>query len=180
MTQDPLSPDSPDLDQLESAPHLGTPFQQERDVISLNQIQADLIRLDQFPSPDSFPYVALGDSYSAGNGAAALSGDWCRQATEQSWPQYVANWLQAVRWGHAACSGYTIADVIYKGQLKMLSVHTKWVTITVGGNDIGFESTLRICVLFNRHNCFAAVAEARYHISYHLAGNVYGCCLLAD
>ena len=126
MTQDPLSPDSLDFDQLQSAPPLGTPTRQERNVISLNQIQADLIRLEQISCLDSFPFVALGDSYSAGNGAAHLSGDWCRQATEQSWPQYVANWLQAVGWGHAACSGYTIADVRYKGQLNLLSVHTKW------------------------------------------------------
>lgn len=133
-------------------------------------VEEELGRLNRAPSSASPAYVALGDSYSAGTGAAPLSVGWCPQAASFAWPQYVANWLGAAGLlpgnlsARVACSGYTIAQVRYR-QLDQLSQETKWITITVGGNDVGFAKVIKVCVGIDENQCIAAVREAHYLIT---------------
>jgi lysophospholipase L1-like esterase len=91
-------------------------------------------------------YVALGDSYSAGNGTESYIDDGtdCWRST-LAYPS-----LLAAQRGYSldlrACSGATVADVTGT-QLSALSTDTDLVTISIGGNDAGFADVLTECAL---------------------------------
>jgi lysophospholipase L1-like esterase len=100
-------------------------------------------------------YVALGDSYSAGDGAGNTSG-----SCDLSPNAFPALWAAAnapASFTFAACSGATTTDVI-DSQLSSLSAKTTLVSVTIGGNDVGFSSTLETCVLDSTSSCESAVA----------------------
>src|ERR1700721_569489 len=100
-------------------------------------------------------YVALGDSYSAGVGAGGNSG-----SCDQSPNAYAALWAKAnslASFTFAACSGATTSDVI-NSQLSSLSSSTTLVSITIGGNAVGFSSIMETCVLHSPSSCESAVA----------------------
>ncbi|MGD7733136.1 SGNH/GDSL hydrolase family protein [Propionibacteriaceae bacterium G57] len=86
-------------------------------------------------------YAALGDSYSAGVGAGGSIND-CYQS-QKGYPALIASstgWVLDYR----ACSGAVVNDVRTK-QLPGVSSTTNKITISVGGNDIGFADTLTEC-----------------------------------
>lgn len=83
-------------------------------------------------------YVALGDSYAAGVGAGARQNVCWRG--EGGYPVLVAARLgRGV--AYQACLGATIGDVT-RNQVEALSAQTSIVTLTVGGNDVGFVPVL--------------------------------------
>lgn len=82
----------------------------------------------------SYPYVALGDSYAAGVGAGPARDD-CWRA-DGGYPVLVARAL-GVDVAYNACIGGTVADVL-DHQLVGLGPATRWVSISVGGNDADF------------------------------------------
>lgn len=105
-------------------------------------------------------YVALGDSYSSGEGIPAANDpkfippsdtNGCHRST-QAYPLQLTPFsaglrLRAIR----ACSGATSLDVVQgrngePGQLDSLRPDTDVVTITIGGNDVGFAGFAEICV----------------------------------
>src|SRR5215470_6454359 len=114
-------------------------------------------------------YVALGDSYSSGLGAGNYSGGSC----EQSSNAYPVLWHN----GHggsftnATCSGATTSDVL-SSQLGGLSASTTLVTITIGGNDVGFASVMETCVLECTSSCVSAVQNAENQANSILPGNL--------
>jgi lysophospholipase L1-like esterase len=116
-------------------------------------------------------YVALGDSYSSGVGAGDYSGDSCDRSRRAFPAQWAANRPDA-SFAFAACAGATTASVIGT-QLSSLNSSTTVVTITVGGNDVGFESVLTKCVVEGSGACNSAVnageAKARGSLSPQLA-----------
>jgi lysophospholipase L1-like esterase len=83
-------------------------------------------------------YVALGDSYSAGDGAVLPNKkgqdypDSCHR-TRQAYPPLAARAI-GMTLKDEACSGATTEDVLSK-QLGPLAPDTKLVSITIGGND---------------------------------------------
>lgn len=86
-------------------------------------------------------YAALGDSYAAGVGAGPGRGACWR--TSAAYPVLVAQALgQDV--ALAACLGATVADVV-RDQLEVLGPDTSHVSLTVGGNDVGFVPVLVEC-----------------------------------
>ena len=92
-------------------------------------------------------YVALGDSYSSGVGAGSYIGS--SGSCDQSTNAYPALWdaaSQPASYVSEACSGATTATVL-SSQLGALSSATTLVSITVGGNDVGFSSVMETCVL---------------------------------
>ncbi|MFK0293522.1 SGNH/GDSL hydrolase family protein [Streptomyces sp. NPDC090442] len=102
-------------------------------------------------------YVALGDSFASGVGAGASSGN-CRRAANA----YPALWAAAHHgepFGFAACSGAKIHDVV-TSQLSGLSPRTALVSLTVGGNDIGFADVMKTCVARGEKACLESVARA--------------------
>jgi lysophospholipase L1-like esterase len=70
-----------------------------------------------------------------------------------------------------ACAGATTSSVI-SGQLSALSDQTTLVSITVGGNDVGFENVMETCVLESTSSCVSAVGAAENQASTILPGNM--------
>ncbi len=116
-------------------------------------------------------YVAVGDSYAAGNGASSpLTGpvDAACLRTSNGYPSLLAESARAatgvsVDLDLAACSGATTLstlvgadpapgvdgvprDIVGPDQLAGVSSDTDVVTVTVGANDTDFGSVLRACL----------------------------------
>jgi lysophospholipase L1-like esterase len=117
-------------------------------------------------------YVALGDSYSSGLGAGSYIS--ASGSCERSTVAYSALWASAYHpasYVSVACAGATTSSVI-SGQLSALSSQTTLVSITVGGNDVGFESVMETCVLESTSSCVSAVSAAENQASTILPGNM--------
>lgn len=114
-------------------------------------------------------YVALGDSYSAGVGAGSTSGS-CAQSPN-AYPTLWAKANTPASFTFAACSSATTGDVI-KSQLSSLSVSTTLVSITIGGNDVGFSSIMETCVLKSTASCESAVSSAEKYANSTLPGQL--------
>lgn len=105
-------------------------------------------------------YVALGDSYSSGVGAddyTSESGD-CDRSTH-AYSQLYADAVAPASYTSVACSGATTSSV-NSTQISALSASTTLVSITVGGNDVGFAGIMQTCVLDGEADCIAAVNAA--------------------
>ncbi|MDN5764783.1 MAG: SGNH/GDSL hydrolase family protein [Humibacillus sp.] len=110
-------------------------------------------------------YVALGDSYSSGTGTRSYIADGtsCQRST-YAYPAIDAASL-GLSLTFRACSGATVADVT-NTQLAALTADTRFVTISVGGNDAGFSSVLTTCALPSwLSNCNKAVDKAQATIN---------------
>ncbi|SEP97210.1 SGNH/GDSL hydrolase family protein [Microlunatus flavus] len=106
-------------------------------------------------------YVALGDSYSAGNGTRTYldDGTTCQRSV-YAYPALIAT-SRGYALNFRACSGATVADVTNL-QLGALSTSTAYVTLTVGGNDAGFADVLTTCALPAwASNCNGAIDRAQ-------------------
>ncbi|WP_326574397.1 SGNH/GDSL hydrolase family protein [Streptomyces sp. NBC_00481] len=110
------------------------------------------------PAPPTGPYVALGDSYTAGPRIPDQSGSpaGCERSG-RNYPSLVAAELKikASDFRDVSCTGATIADLsapqstddgTNPAQFDALSGATRLVTLGIGGNDIGFASVIRRCV----------------------------------
>lgn len=121
-------------------------------------------------------YVALGDSYSSGVGAKPYIDEICKQSLHSYTAQY-ARLHPDLSFGFSACSGATTDDVIAH-QLGFLGPDTRLVTITVGGDNLGFTSTLETCIeALLDSTCRAAIDKALAYIATTLPGKlkqVYG------
>jgi lysophospholipase L1-like esterase len=120
-------------------------------------------------------YVALGDSYSAGVGAGSESG-----SCDQSPKAYPVLWATAnspASFTTVTCSGAKTSDVI-STQLSSLSSSTTLVSITIGGNDVGFSSIMETCVLGSTSSCEKAVSAAEQYANSTLPGLL--AAMLAD
>jgi PKD repeat protein/lysophospholipase L1-like esterase len=108
-------------------------------------------------------YVAMGDSFSAGEGVPVFSadsnqpGDRCHRSERGSYSRRLvadrsidANLQPAI---FAACSGAIVRDIETdnprnvgeRAQDSHVSQFTNLVTLTMGGNDIGFGDIARLC-----------------------------------
>lgn len=116
-------------------------------------------------------YAALGDSYSAGVGAGGSSND-CYQS-QKGYPALVA---KSTGWtlDYRACSGAVIADV-RNSQVPAISSTTNKVTVSAGGNDIGFADALLECAKPGwMSNCNAKLDTAASRITGTLPGRLDG------
>jgi lysophospholipase L1-like esterase len=123
-------------------------------------------------APAGVRYIALGDSYSSGLGAGFMisSSGACNRSTKA----YSRLWDLAhhpAAYRSVACAGATTTTVI-SGQLPALSAATTLVSITIGGNDVGFATTIKTCVLHPGRQCPAAIQAARAKISAQLPGRL--------
>lgn len=116
-------------------------------------------------------YVALGDSYSAGNGANSTNLDKDCNRNTFAYPYLAAQQRPNTELHFVACSGAKTDDVI-KDQVKALDASTKLVSITIGGNDIGFSNLMLNCTLEWSPNCKSAVEESRNKIHNELPGKL--------
>ncbi|MFC6015079.1 SGNH/GDSL hydrolase family protein [Plantactinospora solaniradicis] len=116
-------------------------------------------------------YTALGDSYASGTGTREYYPDsGSCQRSRHSYPV-----LDAARLGATltfpACSGATVAGVL-NGQLGSLNAATNYVTVTAGGNDIGWSSVVVQCSLPWPTNCWPQIDNAENQIRNTLPGRL--------
>ena len=118
----------------------------------------------------SVSYVALGDSYSSGVGAGdyySSSGDCDR--SPNAYPVLWSNANSPSSFDFVACSGATTQDVI-SSQLSALSSSTSLVSISIGGNNVGFSSVMETCVLDSTSSCVSAIDQAESEMQTELPG----------
>ena len=124
-----------------------------------------LVRLT-VPGGGGPAYVALGDSYSSGEGNKPFMqpNTGCDRSVSKAWPELVAS-MFGVKLDLLACSGATTAALTHtfdsqKPQLAALGSSTpKLVTVTMAGDDLGFSYVIASC--FSQiitANCTAALA----------------------
>jgi lysophospholipase L1-like esterase len=117
-------------------------------------------------------YIALGDSYSSGEGAGSYSGGSCDRSAN-AYPQQWANANAPASFTFVACSGATTSDVL-SSQVSSLSSSTTLVSITIGGNDVGFSSVMQTCLLESTSSCESAVATADAKVASPLPASLDG------
>jgi hypothetical protein len=103
-------------------------------------------------------YVALGDSFSSGEGNGPFDGPCHRaQRSDTAYPRMLPGLVGYLAPpSFHACTGARIADLWLhpqpkrggqRIQLEYLDASTRLVTLTVGGNDLGFEEIVKRCLL---------------------------------
>ena len=111
-------------------------------------------------SSTQLKYVAMGDSYAAGQGNAPYlygsdtGSNVCHRSSE-AWPLQVEQDLlsELDLTAFVACSGAVSADItnvnsvnVELPQAVSIAPDTDLVTVSIGGNDIGFAETIGTCV----------------------------------
>lgn len=103
-------------------------------------------------------YVALGDSFTAGTGikpqATKFVPNGCRQSL-LNYPHLVARELGFVAFADASCGGAQIpnmtepqdtGDGVNDPQLDRVDDETLYVSLSIGGNDAGFDKVVTTCL----------------------------------
>jgi lysophospholipase L1-like esterase len=116
-------------------------------------------------------YTALGDSYSSGVGTRTYYSD----GTSCKRSPYAYPVLDAGRLGatltFGACAGAKVADVL-NNQLGSLNAGTAYVTVSVGGNDIGWSDVITRCALPWPYTCWDQISAANSAIRNTLPGRL--------
>ncbi|MEV2273777.1 SGNH/GDSL hydrolase family protein [Nonomuraea africana] len=94
-------------------------------------------------------YVALGDSYASGYGIDGVENAACDRSTS-SYPSILRSTYKSQSFTSVACSGATTRSIwntqgSQAPQIKALKPDTSLVTLTLGGNDIGFTQLVITC-----------------------------------
>lgn len=124
------------------------------------------------PASAGLNYVALGDSYSSGLGAGSYisSSGSCYRSTN-AYPQLWANANSPASYAFVACSGAKTTDVI-SSQLSFVSSATTLISMTIGGNDVGFSNTMETCVLGTTSQCVSAINSSESEMQSQLPGEL--------
>lgn len=116
-------------------------------------------------------YVALGDSYSSGVGTRSYFDSTCKRSY-YAYPELVAHDRPNTSLVFVACSGAKTGDVL-ANQVQSLTGTTKYVTITIGGNDAGFSDVITNCAEpWWLQDCDDKVAAAQSFIRNTLPGKL--------
>ena len=117
-------------------------------------------------------YYALGDSYASGIAAGNYinsnlgSADWICSRFDHAYGKLLEGMLQSQAFTFLACSGNTCEDV-QKSQKP--SNKADLVTLTVGGNNVGFSAVVESCVYqfggVTAASCDSAVAKTQAAIA---------------
>jgi GDSL-like Lipase/Acylhydrolase family len=101
------------------------------------------------------PYTALGDSYSAGEGNGPFDGS-CHRAERDAYPRILADLVDYISFpDFHACTSAVTADVWKRAQpekpkqqvqTSYVSDTDRLVTMTIGGNDLGFSTIVKTCL----------------------------------
>lgn len=113
-------------------------------------------------------YAALGDSFAAGNGTRNPDMNLSCYRSSDSYGPEIAAERANTSLVFPACSGAVTDDVI-NTQSKALSSDTDWVTVSIGGNDIGFVDLILNCgTALDEPLCLAKVDEVNQRINQEL------------
>jgi lysophospholipase L1-like esterase len=95
------------------------------------------------PAAAAEGYVALGDSYSSGTGTRDYRLDPGCERGRNAYPTLVAARHPGLDLVFVACGGAKTGDVLAR---QVASADgARWVTITIGGNDLNFSGVLTTC-----------------------------------
>lgn len=111
-------------------------------------------------------YDALGDSYASGYGVPPYDGACGRSASAYAEQLNRRSGIDLDDF--VACAGATTATLVSGGQLDALDAQTDLVTLTIGGNDIGWSSAVVACLAGTDPECAAATAATRSRITAQL------------
>ncbi len=113
--------------------------------------------------------MALGDSYAAGVGAGGGSGS-CDRST-RGWAPTIAT-AYDLKLAYQACAGAS-TDTVARQQLGALGTGTSRVSLTIGGNDVGFAFVLFTCASPSwLSDCRGAIASGRTTLRSELPGRL--------
>jgi lysophospholipase L1-like esterase len=116
-------------------------------------------------------YVALGDSYSSGDGTRTYYDSNCKRSVK-AYPYLLRNAHPSWTFVHAACSGATTSSLL-SSQIGSVTSDTNWVSYTIGGNDAGFSSVITECAQPSwSSNCDGAINSAQSFINNTLPGRL--------
>lgn len=102
-------------------------------------------------------YAALGDSYAAGFGAGRYENG-CYQS-RRGYPALLDRQTRARLDVDVTCSGAT-TTAVQATQVPLLPHRARLVTLTVGGNDLGFATVATTCAPGPSAACQAAIGQA--------------------
>ncbi len=120
-------------------------------------------------------YVALGDSFAAGFGSGGgrlpiqpFDYDRCCYRNRNAYPSVLARMLNVTQFQFRACGGAAAIRFPNSVAIQMRGARrdAQLVTVTVGGNDMGYGRVLGACfasMLFRRH-CLRAISNARRRV----------------
>lgn len=113
-------------------------------------------------------YVALGDSFTSGLGTRDYYDDDCKLSSA-AYPELWAESHATASFDFVACSGATTEDVL-DNQVSALNADTDLVTITIGGNDVGFADVITTCRTGSNADCEEVGDEAENQVRDVLPG----------
>jgi len=105
-------------------------------------------------------YAALGDSYSSGVGTGSYTLDSACKRGVYAYPYLWAQRHAGTTLTFVACSGAKTSDLL-ANQIQAVTTATSLVTMTIGGNDIGFASLIQQCTL---SDCSSALDSTRANL----------------
>lgn len=111
------------------------------------------------PAVEKVAYAALGDSYAAGFGGGDYGPAPCFQSPN-GYASVLASDPGQVHVALRGCTGATTTDVL--GQLDGLDHRTKFVTLTVGANDLGLDDVTAACLPGPSDACTIAIGTALF------------------
>jgi lysophospholipase L1-like esterase len=124
--------------------------------------------------PAPVVYDALGDSYASGAGVPPYSA--CGRS-EAAYPVQLDGRKHIALDEFVACAGATTATLVSGGQLEALDAETRLVTLTIGGNDIGWSTAVGACLTKSDAVCSIALQASLTTVSTVLPArlqSVYG------
>lgn len=139
--------------------------------------------------PPRARYVAMGDSFSSGEGVSPFeagtdTGSNSCHRSPKAYPRLLENdpGLSLGSTAFVACSGATTQNVLYGGsaegawgespQINALSLDTEVVTITIGGNDVGFKGFATACTIGSCDFATTAYSDIHGKITNDLPGEL--------
>jgi lysophospholipase L1-like esterase len=105
-------------------------------------------------------YAALGDSYSSGVGTGSYTLSSACKRGVYAYPYVYTQTHPGTSLTFVACSGAKTSDLLAT-QIQAVTSTTTLVTMTIGGNDIGFADLIYQCTL---GDCSAALDRARANL----------------
>ena len=115
-------------------------------------------------------YDALGDSYGSGFGVPPY--EECGRS-QSAYAVQIDGRMRIDLDDFAACAGATTTSMeAHPSQFTALDEDTELVTVSIGGNDIGWGLVVAGCVLGTDEQCSTAVAQARALIQSVLPGRL--------
>lgn len=113
-------------------------------------------------------YVALGDSFSSGVGTGSYTLDAACKRSIYAYPYLLAQKRKHTTLTFVACWGATTADLL-ANQVQSVTSKTTIVTLTIGGNDIGFANLIYQCTV---SDCTTALETTTASLESTLGGSL--------